>query len=68
MNSKKNFVVYLIIFLLLALPFFSTAEITTLAVELVPIQESSAYLEESIPKLFPEPRNDQIADYYGVQG
>ncbi len=68
MNSKKNFVVYLIIFMLLALPFFSTAEITTLAVELVPIQESSAYLEESIPKLFPEPRNDQIADYYGGSG
>ncbi len=65
MNSKKIFVVYLMIFMLLILPLFGTTEKTMLAVELVPIQESSTYVEESVPKLFPEPRNDQIADYYG---
>lgn len=68
MNSKKNFVVYLMIFMLLALPLFGTTEKTTLAVELIPIQESCTYVEESVPKLFPEPRNDQIADYYGSSG
>ena len=54
--------------MLLVLPFFGTIEKTVLAVELVPIKESSTYLEESVPKLFPEPRNDQNVDYYWGSG
>ncbi len=49
--------------MLLVFPFFGTIEKTVLAVELVPIEETSTYLEESVTKFFPEPRNDQIADY-----
>jgi len=52
------------IFTLLILPYFRSVQQTTLAVELVPVQQSYQTLEESVPKLFPEPRTDQISNYY----
>ena len=47
------------------MPFFSSAQKTTYAVELVQIeQQQSDELLENIPKQFPVPTMDQIVDYF----